>query len=144
VIGTEKELTRPFLTRRSPVRKAKSCLFLDNKGYFYDRYLCACLQFQGARRISEVVECLIEDIAWNENKIGFKLKKTAGVVKIIPIYYPKEIMSSLEEYLGHRKNEKGFVFLDQKNTESHLKVSTLESYYRRTWKKLVSKRHSYN
>lgn len=73
-----------------------------------DSLIARCM-FQGAKRISEVLNAKIEQIDFEKNIINFRQSKTGGTIKEIPISYPLHFMKELREYIGSRKD--GHIFV---------------------------------
>lgn len=71
--------------------------------------LIAKALFQGAKRISEVLECTIDKIEWEKNQISFKQAKSSLLTSITCINYSTEFMNELKDYLDGR--EEGFIFV---------------------------------
>ena len=69
--------------------------------------------FQGAKRISEVLGVKLEQVDFENNIIRFRQSKTGGMLKEIPISYPKHFMDELQDYITatneHRTN--AYVFI---------------------------------
>lgn len=71
--------------------------------------LIAKMLLQGAKRISEVLEALIEAIDWERGTITFAQKKSDILEKTTVIHFPQAYLSELRKYLGKRKH--GFIFI---------------------------------
>lgn len=54
---------------------------------------------QGAKRISEAISITLDQIDWDKNIIRFRQSKTGGMIKEIPITYPKYFMDELKIYI---------------------------------------------
>lgn len=61
--------------------------------------LVARCSFQGAKRISEVIDATLDNIDWEKNIIHFRQKKTGGTIKEIPISFPQHFMDELKSYI---------------------------------------------
>lgn len=72
-------------------------------------YLIGAIQLQGAKRISEVLEAIIENIDWEKGTITFVQKKSNVYEKTTTVFFPEQLMKELKEYLGDRKD--GVIFL---------------------------------
>jgi integrase len=75
----------------------------------YREYLIAKAIFQGAKRCSEVLESKIENIDWEKNAIMYKQMKSHILESSTYIYYSKEYMDELKQYLGSRTT--GYIFV---------------------------------
>lgn len=64
-----------------------------------DSLIARCI-FQGAKRISEVLDAKVEHIDWEHNIIRYRQKKTGGMIREIPISYPHYFMNELKEYIN--------------------------------------------
>lgn len=72
-------------------------------------HLIAQAIFQGAKRCGEVLMSRIDDIDWEKGCISYKQSKSQMVEQHTVIYYSKEYMNSLKEYLKVRTN--GYIFI---------------------------------
>lgn len=80
-----------------------------------DSLIARCM-FQGAKRISEVLNLKLEQIQWDKNIIKYQLSKTGGTLKYIPITYPQYFMDELKAYVDitskiAKDAEKRYVFV---------------------------------
>lgn len=75
----------------------------------YRDYLIAKAIFQGAKRCGEVLESRIENINWEDNAIRYRQFKSHVFEDATYIYYSKEYMKELKEYLGDRTH--GYIFI---------------------------------
>jgi integrase/recombinase XerD len=76
-------------------------------------YLIARAAFQGAKRISEVLDAKIEQIDWLNNRITYHQAKSATIINNIVISYSEEFMKELKHYLYERSD--GFIFITRNN-----------------------------
>ncbi len=70
----------------------------------YRDSLIARTMLQGAKRISEALTVKLEQVCFEKNIINFHQKKTGGVLKVIPITYPKDFMNELQDYIKATTN----------------------------------------
>lgn len=122
-------------------RKAEPCTLASNPTFFQVREKCAtqaltlsqwhrfiialedinyrdgliarCM-FQGAKRISEVLQVTLAQIDFEKNIILFRQSKTGGTIREIPISYPVHFMQELKNYIAATdkfRNEQPLLFI---------------------------------
>ena len=78
-----------------------------------DSLIARCI-FQGAKRVSEVLEATCNNIDWEKNIIRFRQKKTGGTIREIPISYPSYFMDKLKKYIAetsHIRKDAPYIFV---------------------------------
>lgn len=65
--------------------------------------IARCL-FQGAKRVSEVLNIKTTDIDYEKNTINFTQLKTSGTLKMIPVSFPPEFLFELKAYIDATEN----------------------------------------
>lgn len=78
-----------------------------------DGLIARCI-LQGAKRVSEVLEVMLEQIDWDKNIIHFQQKKSGGMIKKIPITYPQHFMDELRRYIAattEQRKDAQYVFI---------------------------------
>ena len=70
---------------------------------YRDSLIARCI-FQGAKRVSEVLEATLNNIDWEKNIIRYRQKKTGGTIREIPISYPSYFMDELKKYIADTAN----------------------------------------
>ena len=84
-----------------------------------DSLIARCL-LHGAKRISEVLDLTLEQVDFETRIIRFQQKKTGGMVKKIPITYPKRFMAELRRYISimaYRRGSSKHVFVSSKGNK---------------------------
>lgn len=85
-------------------------------------YLIAKMIFQGAKRLTEVLNANLEDVDWDQSRIKFRQLKSNIREKFTIITYPADFMTELRVYLCGRKE--GRIF----ETKSGRKVTQPQLY----------------
>ncbi|MGF1923979.1 MAG: hypothetical protein ACQUHE_07340, partial [Bacteroidia bacterium] len=121
-----------------------SIFFKTLKEIDLQSFLFGCIQFNGARRISEVLNLRLSDIFEQSLSIDFlPLKKRA--TKKITVFYPKDIFELIKEYLAIRKRfnpkKEEYLFQDPYYIDINIKAFAITNAYRRAWKKISKQKN---
>jgi site-specific recombinase XerD len=107
-------------------------------------FLFANLQYQGSRRVSEVICLKLKNISFEENNIYYTAKKTRNqedkqvMVHYIPKIFDliKEFLLSQNRVLSESDNEE-YLFRDEMYPDISIKPTLITSIYKRAWKKIA-------